>query len=316
MSPVASNRITARQGTPEWLTARRSLITATDIGVILGLSPYKCEADLADEKLHGIEQETSLAMRAGLAMEPLIQAVYQEQTGRTLRRQHGLTIHRAIAWAGASLDYRVVNESRAVEAKWSSYRARWADGLPPDIEAQATWQAAVAGVAAVDVAVLLQDELRIFTVENNPGVFADLVVAAADFRVRLAAGGPFSRDAKRIKRDHPADDGSEIEADPDVAEAVTALIATRQSIKRLEAAEDALDLAIKARMGDAAVLRGDGWTVTWKRTKGRAITDWRALAESELATHSAEERDALMDLHTRLDAGVRPFRVTVDREAE
>ena len=37
-----SVHLALEQGTPEWLEARRSLSTATDIGVLLGLSPYRC----------------------------------------------------------------------------------------------------------------------------------------------------------------------------------------------------------------------------------------------------------------------------------
>jgi predicted phage-related endonuclease len=61
------------QGSAEWLAARRELVTASDLPVLLGISPYKCEADLADEK-RGLapEQESSLRMRMGLALEDLI----------------------------------------------------------------------------------------------------------------------------------------------------------------------------------------------------------------------------------------------------
>src|SRR5688572_16921363 len=61
--------VTLTQGSQEWLDARRSLVTATDIGVLLGLSPYKCEADLADEK-RGLapDAESNIRMRIGLAL--------------------------------------------------------------------------------------------------------------------------------------------------------------------------------------------------------------------------------------------------------
>jgi putative phage-type endonuclease len=102
-----------RQGSPEWLAARRSLITATDIAVLMGDSPWKSEADLADEK-RGLapDQEPTLRMRTGLAMEPLIAAEYGRTTGRRLRRFHGLVVHPGIGWAAASPDYRVVGQKR------------------------------------------------------------------------------------------------------------------------------------------------------------------------------------------------------------
>lgn len=60
------------QRTDAWREARRSLVTATDIPVLLGLSPYRCEADLADEKMGvGEPQAENARMRIGTALEAL-----------------------------------------------------------------------------------------------------------------------------------------------------------------------------------------------------------------------------------------------------
>jgi hypothetical protein len=73
---------TIRQGSLEWLGARRASVSATDAGVLLGLSRYRCEADLAAEKLGLAEPaEPSLPMRVGLALEPLIRDEYSDQAG-------------------------------------------------------------------------------------------------------------------------------------------------------------------------------------------------------------------------------------------
>ena len=65
---TAPVRIPVVQGTPAWLAARRELITATDVGVLLGVNPWRCEADLADEKLNGTQVESTLRMRIGTAL--------------------------------------------------------------------------------------------------------------------------------------------------------------------------------------------------------------------------------------------------------
>ena len=313
---TAPGRIAVEQGSQAWLDARRQLVTATDLGVLLGINPWRCEADLADEKLHGTQQEPSLRMRAGNAMEPLIREAYQEQTGRRLLRYHGLLTHPDYPWAAASPDYRVVGEPGLMEAKYSTSRARFADGLPQEIQAQAIWQAAITGAEWVDVAVFLVDELVVTRVAADPALFADLLLVAEDFRRRLVSGGPFVRDAARVRRDHPADDGSEIAADNDVAEAVRALLDTRASRKRLEEDEERLETAIKARMADAAAMTGPGWRITWKRTKDRDETDWKAVAASLLATLSETDRATAVAPHTVVRPGFRPFRVTLDKETE
>jgi len=303
-----------RQGTPEWLAARRELITATDIPVLLGISPYRSEQDLADEKRGLLEpQEPSLRMRIGTALEPMIAAEYSRQTGRRLRRFHGLVHHPTIAWAAASPDYGAVGERLDVELKWSGSRSRFADGLPPDIEAQVAWQLGVMGYPAADVAVLLADELRIFHQAHDAATFAGLVDIAADFRRRLEAGGPFAQSAESIKRRHPADDGTELMADQELEQAVAALIAIRDRKALLARDEEALENAIKDRMGEAAIMRGRGWHIIWKRTKDSEQVDWRAVADTLLRQLPEPERKALVESATTVKPGFRPFRLVVGK---
>ena len=314
---TAPIRVPVRQRSDEWLALRRELITATDIGVLLGLNPWRCEADLADEKLLGVQAEDHLRMRMGSALEPFIAAEYTAQTGREVRRFHGLLRHPVHQWAGASPDWRVVGEPRLVEGKWTASRSRFADGLPRDIEAQCAWQMFVADIPVTDVAVLIAgDELRVFEVRRDEELEASLVAVAEDFRRRLAAGGPFARDGARIRRDYPADNGTEITPDPDVVEAVRALIDIRSSRKRLEDDEDRLMSAIQARMGDAAAMRGPGWQITWKRTKDRTDTDWKSLASGLLNALSETDRQTVVGLHSTVKPGFRPFRLSVGKETE
>ncbi|MHB8398413.1 MAG: lambda-exonuclease family protein [Candidatus Limnocylindrales bacterium] len=304
-----------RQGTPAWAEARRSLITSTAIPVLLGLSPFRCEADLADEMRSGIRQESSLRMRVGSALEDLIASEYTRTTGRPVQRMRDLIRHPSIEWAAASVDRRVVGEHRAVELKWTGSRTRFADGLPQDVEAQVVWALGVLGWERSDVAVLLGGEdLKVFKVEADPVLFANLVKVAEDFRRRLEAGGPFARDAARIRRDFPSDNGAEMLADGQLAGAVDELVRIRAERRHLEELEEGFETAIKARMGEVAVLRGDGFHVTWKRTKDREETDWRSLADGLLRTLPETERAAFVGLHTTVRPGFRPLRVVIDKE--
>jgi len=146
----------------------------------------------------------------------------------------------------------------------------------------------------------------------DASVFDNLVAVAEDFRRRLAAGGPFSRDLNRIRRDHPADDGTELVADAEVIEAAHALAMTRGQIASLESLEETLKAAIQARMGDAAVLIGPDFKATWKRTKDREETDWKSLAQGLLRTVPETERVPLVGLHTSVRQGQRPFRLVME----
>lgn len=306
--------VAVRQGTAEWLDARRGLVTGTDIPVLLGLSPYKCEADLADEKAGEAQPEPTIRMRIGSALQDLIGEEYERSTGRRVRRFRQMHIHPDIPWAAASLDFGVIGERRIVEAKRSGSRSRFADGIPQDVEAQVAWQLGVSGFPVADIAVLTDDGLAVHEQPADPDLFASLVTIAEDFRRRLELGGPFARDAARVRRDHPSDNGAEMFADLERSQLIADLLVTRAERKRLEALEESIETDVKAFMADAAVLRGPGWHATWKRTKDRAETDWKSLATGLLTTVPETERDALVGLHTTVRPGFRPFRVVLDKE--
>src|SRR5882672_11251533 len=202
----------------------------------------------------------------------------------------------------------------ADEFKHTSSRTRFADGIPQDVEAQVAWQLGITGYPVADIAVMTTDRIDVYEQHADPVLFADLVTVAEDFRRRLAEGGPFARDAARLRRDYPADNGAEMNADADIDEAVRALIDTRDVRKRLEANEESLESAIKARMGEFAVLRGDGYHVTWKRTRDREEIDWKNLATGLLTALPETERTALVGLNTTVRQGFRPLRVVMDKE--
>lgn len=307
-----------RQASPEWLAARRASVTSTDVGVLLGVSPYKSEWDLAAEKLGWIEPvEQTLPMKIGLALEPLIRSEYELQTGERLRRVRTLVRHPTIPWAVASPDYTVVGyPDMLVEAKWSLAR-RWADGLPQDVEAQVQWAMGCTGRRRAHVAALLGgNRFELFPVEFDQQLFDGLVEIGADFRARMKAGGPFAETSDSLKRRYPSDDGTEMVADSETADAVHTLIDVRGRRKALEADEERLEGLIKAVMAAASTLVGPGWKVYWRRTKDQTIVDWKSVADGLLRQLPETERDALVGIATTARPGFRPFRVVIEGGTE
>jgi putative phage-type endonuclease len=311
---VGPRKLPVRQGSPEWIAIRKDFITATDIAPLLGVDPWKCEQDVADEKLNGRTTETNLAMRAGLALEPLLAEAYTEATGRKVRRAHGIWQSRTIPWAAASPDATAAG--RLVEFKWTGSRRTFDDGLPDRMACQVQWQMLVAEVAYADVAALVvgDNDLRIFEVAADPDLQAHLVAIAADFRARLAAGGPFSQSIESLKRRYPRDNGAEMLADSELDLMVKNLLALRAQMSDLEGTEKDWEKRIKERMGEIAAVRGHGYSITWRRTKDREEVDFKALAESLLAPMPEPERAALVGSFVTVKEGFRPFRVTPEKE--
>lgn len=321
------------QRSPEWLEARRTHITATDIPVLLGISSYKCEQDLVDEKLNGTITESTLRMRVGAALEDLIADAYAEQTGRNVRRVRGLWESSRVSWAGASPDATAAG--RLIEFKYGP-RSRFADGLPQDIEAQVQWQAFVAEVPEVDVATLAHgaNEIEITTVEANPATQENFVTIAADFRRRLDAGGPFAQSAESVRRKYPQDDGILLEGTRQWRDLAVRLGAVRAAAKGAAADRDSIEQAIREMLAEASGVKGDGWEMSLRRNKPSQRTNWPAVAvgyrsllddlagvdcyhlRAALSEQAIEDLDAVRSIHTETVPGPRVLRTSFKGETD
>lgn len=306
-----------RQHTEAWHALRQASIGGSDIPVLLGLSPYRSEASLAREKggegQPEPDEKQARLFRLGLALEPIIRDEDVLKHGIRIRRINRTHQHPDFPWAIASLDFERVGEKTIVEAK-SSRSGRWDGELPQDVEAQVRWQLGVAGYPLAHVACLRSgSDLVCYDVEHDPAIFEGLLTVAADFRRRLAEGGPFAENAASVKARYPADDGTTLEADNDIAEAVHALMALRERKRVLDEDDERLETAIKSRMATATALVGADFRVTWKRTKDREEIDWKRLAEPLLARMPETERALLVGQATSVRPGFRPF---VLRKAE
>lgn len=312
---MAAVALPLAQGSAEWLEARRSLITGTAIPILLGLSPWSCEADLADEMLGLSEpRPPSVAMRRGLALEPLLAELYTEQTGRAAVRSEGMVRHPSIGWAAASLDYTA--GERIVELKTTGSRTRFADGLPQDVEAQVQWQLGCTGWPVADVLVMVGDDvLPVLTVQADPALFADLVSVAEDFRRRLAEGGPFAASDERVRRQYPADDGTMLPATPDLVALSRELADARSALKEAEAREKTVASALRAiLLGSSGV---DG-LLTFRKSADSTRVNWPAVAlayRALLAPSVADaELDAVITTHSETRTGPRVLRLSKETE--
>ena len=95
--------ITYDQGSDQWLQWRRSKITATDAGIILGLNNWKDAHQLWQEKMGFIEPEPmNEAMKRGQLLEPIARGLLCEQLGVNFEPM--VIESDQFYWMGASLD--------------------------------------------------------------------------------------------------------------------------------------------------------------------------------------------------------------------
>jgi len=302
-------------GSEEWLADRRKGVTSTDIPAILGISPWKSEADVALDKL-GVapdepDAETARRWRLGHALEPVVRAEEIVEHGFDLRRVNRTIVSSRDPILRTSLDFERIGERTIVEVKTSTSRGDWRHGLPEYVEAQVQWQMGVARYPRAHVAALLDGRtLQCYDVDADPVTFAGLVAIAHDFWRRLP-DGPFSESKASVRRRYPLDDGTEIDADPETVEAVQRLVETKHDIALLSDLRERLETAIQTRMGPATVLRAPGYRVTWRATKDRREADYKGLATEALGIIADPIMiDGLTEKYTTTKPGVRRFVVS------
>jgi putative phage-type endonuclease len=78
-------KIEVEQGSPSWLSWRKTVITATDCPAILGSSPWSTTYQCWQRKLGLLEeQKVNDAMERGKRLEPEARSLFTEQTGITM----------------------------------------------------------------------------------------------------------------------------------------------------------------------------------------------------------------------------------------
>lgn len=314
-----------RQGTPEWLAARKATIGSSDIPIIVGESTTKSAHTLGAEKLGLIEakidEETQELFDIGHLMQPVLLRIYERKTGRKVRAVHGWRTHRQIPWATASLDGETPVR-RAVEAKWTN-ATRWRRGerVPGDVQAQVQWQLFVLGWDVADVVAMERGVPRIETIERNDPMIDDLLYFAREFHDRLERGELPPVDGsesthRTLTARYPIDDGIYLAQTADLAAMAAQLGEARAAKKAADDAERTVGNALRAVIGEASGIDG---LVTLRKNADSIRVNWPAVAgafRELLADTEAETLDSLQSIHTETSQGARVLRLLSKGNAE
>lgn len=178
----------------EWLEARRQGITASEIAVVLGLSPYSSPYKLYHQKLGILPADgDSPAMERGRVLEPYVVGKFAAAHPDFIVDGDGreLFAHPERAWQMATPDrllftdqtppgieepFLTLGSAGLLETKTASDMSEWGEPgtgeIPVHYRAQVLWQMDVMGVAAVWVACLdvPRWEVREYVIEHDPYV--------------------------------------------------------------------------------------------------------------------------------------------------
>ena len=273
-----------------WLAWRRNGIGASDVGAIIGLSPWSSPWSLWAEKVGLLpsDENPTEAMEFGRYAELMVVPWVQDRLGLHVAGVQLACEHPDDPLARATLDGTLADGPNSepiegLEIKAEGPGKAW-DGIPAHYQAQAQWQMYVTGLERVRFAVLKGRRLDVeLVLERDDADIAYLVEQAHDFWAEYVATGvqpptdghQATLDALAAVYPHHLPDSSV--AVDHLVEQLEQLAAAKADIKVAQLREREAKAALQAALGDAEIGTVAGMrAVSWK-TQSRAGVDLDAL---------------------------------------
>ncbi|MBV5337566.1 MAG: YqaJ viral recombinase family protein, partial [Deltaproteobacteria bacterium] len=195
----------------EWLVQRRAGLGGSDIGAILGLSPYRTPVDVWMEKTgRGTGQDETLQMRFGSYAEEFVAREYTAKTGNSVQRFTPM-LHHPVAPVLGNVDRLVIpsgakvashkqeiRTDRGLECKTASafsvnddqnWGEEGTDQVPPSYLIQCSTYMALTGCSLWDLAVLFgNQELRIYNLKRDAELEQEIVARSTEWWNRHIVG--------------------------------------------------------------------------------------------------------------------------------
>ena len=236
--------ITLIQGSPEWHVWRRTKITASMAGIIMGLSPFETPLALYNKILSGEEIPDNHHMRRGRETEPEARLWATERTGNLYEPVCAESIE--TPWMGCSLDgWCEFAETKAVEIKCpdkSVEQFALLDEIPATHLAQMQHQMYVMGLDKmyyITYSKYSQDGV-IITVNRDDLFIQKMIDALNAFRLRLINFDP----------PEPTDKDYIQIVDPEAIELAKNYDSICLTLKNLEYQKEEARKALIAKTGD------------------------------------------------------------------
>ncbi|MPV64327.1 lambda-exonuclease family protein [Burkholderia sp. BE17] len=288
----------------DWLAVRRTGIGGSDAAAAVGLNPYMSALELWLDKTGRAEglprpdpADTTSPTYWGTLLEPIIAAVYTQQTGNKVRKVNAVLRHASIPWMLANIDREVVGvpDVQILECKTAGeYGARlWREGVPEYVQIQVQHQLAVTGKTAAHVAVLLCGQaLEVHRIERDDALIGRLIELEARFWRFVETDTPPPADGsesadRALRHLYPGNGGTiDFTDDHGLSSVFADLIAVRAEIETRQQLEAQFKQTIQQAMGDAIRAIFETGSVSFKRSKDSSSVDLERL----LADHPSFEQ--------------------------
>jgi putative phage-type endonuclease len=289
--------LTATANTPEWLRARKSVLGASEVACVLGLSKWSTPLGIYNDKLNpNITDDMTERQEWGHYLEEPIAQWIRDKQGITVLPSPGLIQSIAYPWLAATPD-RVTDAGEPVELKTSDsfMKSDWVDGPPDNYLIQVFVQMICLGTKRGFLGVLHGgNQFEFYPIEWDQQVVDQIIDATRDFwqghvMARIAPEPTTSDELALVHRDS----GETLEGDERLLMAWWLDGQERSTYKAAEERINAVKAAYKELLHstDKSVLSFRGKALyTWKRPKPTTSFDMALFAQ---------EHPALVAMYTR-----------------
>jgi putative phage-type endonuclease len=285
---------------------RSKYLGGSDLGAILGLSPYKTPLDVWLEKTgkHS-EQKDSLPLRFGSFAESFVASEYARATANLLTEYPLAICHPQHPYLQGHIDRFVTANSNSplfngdgsctashiLECKTANpfTQSQWGDAgsdeVPMSYLAQCHWYLSLTQLERCDLAVLFgNSDFRIYHIERDTELESTLLESAVDFWQNhvLCKQAPKPATEADIRSLYSQETPEmEISADESFLETLFCYEETNAQANAITTKCEALKHEILIRMADAEKITHNGKVIaTWKSSKGARRLDTKALSQA------------------------------------
>lgn len=311
-------------GKNHWLTERQTGLGGTDGAAILGLSKYSGPYDVWCQKKGFVPPKAeTAAMRWGTILESVVAEAYAERTGKKVWNPATLMRHPQHDFIIGTPDRLILDEKRGLECKTSGQHMadHWGpegtDEVPAHYLVQCAHYMALTNLPVWDLAVLIGgNDFRIYTIHRDEDFEKQYIAALVEWWQRHIIDGHQPEItgeisvadtlAARFPREQT---GISLDADASINADLHKLAETKEQIKELEETERLLSNKIKASMGEADSMIGDGIKATWKAPKQTIKVDWFTVADQLMRLLPNETTHGIIKACTTVVQPTRRFLV-------
>ena len=266
----------------EWLSIRSKYIGGSDAGAVVGMNPYKSRYTLWAEKTGKIpEFQGNITTKVGAYLEQLVADMFEEETGKKVRRKNRTMVNEEYPFACANVDRLVVGEKALLEIKTTNSlplmkKLRSSDEFPEAYYAQVVHYLAVTGLEKAYLAVLINcREFKVYELERDQAEIDALMEAEKEFWKLVENDTPPAADgdastSETLTTLYPESNGETVNLfgfDNDLKQYTD----LQAQIKALTALKDEMANKVKEYMKEASRAESDKFKVSWASSVRRTF---------------------------------------------